>query len=151
MNLNKDVVSVINGFLTPVDILSFGRTRKSYFNYIWVSLMKYYYPNSLIPQNSPNIKQQLRIALYYRIMITNISEKKNKLHTYNTRPDVDMRLYGFADIRESEEALSYLKEYNGIWEEVHGIEKLKDYDYYFDTCRNWVTKYRSKKFPPFKL
>ena len=151
MNLNKDVISVINGFLTPNDILSFGHTRKSYFNYIWGSLMKYYYPNSLIPINSPEIKRQLRIALYYRIIITNILEKKNKLHTYNSRPDVDMRLYGFSDTMESETALSYLKEYNGIWEEVHATEKLKDYDYYFDTCRNWMTKYRSKKFPPFKL
>ena len=63
----------IISFLSPNGMLAFSAINKYYIDYIWISMMLYYYPNSLIPLSSSQsyIREQLRTALYYRHVINN--------------------------------------------------------------------------------
>jgi len=73
MNICKDVFVHIINFLNPTDMLVFSLINRNYSNYIWFSMMKYYYPQSLIPLSfgQSYIKEQLCTALYYKHVINN--------------------------------------------------------------------------------
>ena len=73
MNICKNIFMQIISFLSPNGMLAFSAINKCYIDYIWLSMMLYYYPNSLIPLSSSQsyIRDQLRTALYYRHVIDN--------------------------------------------------------------------------------